>query len=399
MTATPTTAHRRRATLFTGSVFHLFHDGMADGLAVFLPLWQDAFGLSLTHVGLLVTCFEGVTGAFQIPAGFLGERFGERALLGAGTLVTAASFICLGMAGGLISLVCFLIAGGVGASVQHPLASSMISTAYRDKGRRMALGTYNFSGDIGKFLFPAIAAVVLAHIDWRRVCTGFGIFGCLLTIPLFNLLKAAGVGESAPTGINHQAQPGTNPWGIVNKKAFTTLSAIAMLDTAVRVAVIAFGPFLFIQKGLRPESVGFALSLLFLGGAAGRLICGALAERIGTNITIAITEALTGFGVLLLTVLPMTQLYFFLPFLGAALSGTSSVLYGTVADFVNADRVARAFGLFYTLVIVSAGAAPPIVGKACDIIGVEASIRFAGWVVLSTVPMAVVLHRQSRHLT
>jgi len=62
-------------------------------------------------------------------------------LLVVGTLVTAISFMCLGFVEGLISLVAFLVVGGVGAAVQHPLAASMVSRAYNYSGRRMALGT------------------------------------------------------------------------------------------------------------------------------------------------------------------------------------------------------------------------------------------------------------------
>jgi MFS family permease len=393
MTDTPGNRFQRRITLITGSAFHCFHDGIADGLAVFLPLWQTAFGLSLTHIGLLVTCFEGVTGIFQIPAGFLGERFGERALLVAGTLVTAISFMCLGFVEGLISLVSFLFVGGMGAAVQHPLAASMVSRAYNGNGRRMALGTYNFSGDIGKFLFPALAAVAISTVGWRAVCAGLGLFGCMLTATLFLILRRARVGESVFSQKN-QAASKTHDWGIVNKGAFTTLSVIGMVDTAVRVVITTFGPFLFIQKGLRVESVGFALSLLFIGGAAGKLICGALAERIGIIATVVITEFITGFGILLLTLLPFPHIYFFLPVLGAGLNGTSSVLYGTVADFVNPHRIARAFGLFYTLVLAAAAVAPPIMGRFSDLLGVVDSIRLVGWIALSTVPMAVVLSKQ-----
>jgi len=393
MTDAPGNRFQRRITLITGSAFHCFHDGIADGLAVFLPLWQTAFGLSLTHIGLLVTCFEGVTGIFQIPAGFLGERFGERALLVAGTLVTAISFMCLGFVEGLISLVSFLFVGGMGAAVQHPLAASMVSRAYNGNGRRMALGTYNFSGDIGKFLFPALAAVAISTVGWRAVCAGLGLFGCMLTATLFLILRRARVGESVFSQKN-QAASKTHDWGIVNKGAFTTLSVIGMVDTAVRVVITTFGPFLFIQKGLRVESVGFALSLLFIGGAAGKLICGALAERIGIIATVVITEFITGFGILLLTLLPFPHIYFFLPVLGAGLNGTSSVLYGTVADFVNPHRIARAFGLFYTLVLAAAAVAPPIMGRFSDLLGVVDSIRLVGWIALSTVPMAVVLSKQ-----
>jgi FSR family fosmidomycin resistance protein-like MFS transporter len=395
----PANKYQRRIALITASAFHFFHDGIADGLAVFLPLWQTSFGLSLTHVGLLVTCYKGATGFFQIPAGFFGERFGERALLVVGTLVTAISFIGLGFVEGLISLVTFLFVGGLGAAVQHPLASSMVSKAYNDNGRRIAMGTYNFSGDIGKFLFPAIAAVALFQIDWRRVSAGLGLFGCMLTVALLLILKRARVGEGALNEKNPKATAKANSWGIVNKGAFSTLAVIGVVDTAIRVVLITFGPFLFIQKGLRAESVGFALSLLFMGGAVGKFMCGVLAERIGITATVVITECITGFGILLLTILPFPHIYFFLPVLGAALNGTSSVLYGTVADFVSPHRVARAFSLFYTLLFAAAAVAPPIMGRISDLLGLEGSIKLIGWIALSTVPMALVLSRQTAELS
>jgi len=394
MTNAPANKYQRRTTLITGGAFHFFHDGIADGLAVFLPMWQTSFSLSLTHVGLLVTCFEGTTGFFQIPAGFLGERFGERALLIVGTLVTAISFICLGFVEGLISLVSFLFVGGLGAAVQHPLASSMVSKAYNHNGRRMALGTYNFSGDIGKFMFPALTALALSQMGWRTVCAGWGIFGCVLTVILLLVLRHTHVGETSLSEKNQKMVLKSKNWGIVNKGAFSTLSLIGFVDTAVRYGLITFGPFLFIQKGIRAESVGFALSLLFIGGAIGKFLCGVLGERVGIIATVVITECITGFGILLLTILPLPHIYFFLPVLGAALNGTSSVLYGTVADFVSPHRIARAFGLFYTFVIAAAAISPPIMGRISDMLGLDNSIRLIGCIALVTVPMALVLSHQ-----
>ena len=282
--------------------------------------------------------------------------------------------------------------------MQHPLASSMVSKAYNDNGRRIALGTYNFSGDIGKFLFPALVAVALTRMDWRPVCTGLGFLGCLLTAGVFLFLRRARIGEGAFSRTSQKAASKINGWGIINKEAFATLSIIGIIDTAVRTGFIVFGPFLFIQKGLEAESVGFALSLLFIGGAAGKFMCGALAERIGVIATVVITECMTGFGILVLTVLPLPQLYYFLPLLGIALNGTSSVLYGTVGDFVSPQRIARAFGLFYTFVIAAAAVAPPIMGMVSDMMGVAESVRLIGWVALGTVPLAFVLARQGVEL-
>jgi MFS transporter, FSR family, fosmidomycin resistance protein len=394
MTNDSVNKNQRKITLVSGSVLHSFNDGIADGLAVFLPLWQASFGLSLTQVGLLVTCFDGATGVFQIPAGLLGERFGERMLLVFGTTITAISLMCIGLMGGLISLAVFLIIGGLGAAVQHPLVSSMISKAYYNSGRRIALGTYNFSGDIGKFLFPALVAAVLPIIGWRPVFVGYGFIGCILSVVLVLLLGHAKIGAREVSGENQEAPQKINDWGIVNKGAFTTLSLIGMVDTAVRTALVSFVSFLLIQKGIQTESVGFTLSLLFIGGAVGKFVCGALAERIGVIATVVITEAITGSGIFLLTFLPLSYIYLFLPVLGAALNGTSSVLYGMVADFVKTHRVARAFGLFYTFVIIAAAIAPPIMGKVSDMLGVDNSIRLIGCIALCTLPMAYTLSRQ-----
>ncbi|MFC1876026.1 MFS transporter [Thermodesulfobacteriota bacterium] len=373
---------------------HSFHDGISNGLAVFLPLWQASFGLSLTQVGLLVTCFDGATGFFQIPAGLLGERFGERKLLVLGALITAISFMCLGLVGGLTSFVALLFVGGLGAAAQHPLASSMVSKAYSDKGRRMALGTYNFSGDVGKVMFPVLIAVTLPQIGWRLACVETGLIGCVLAVTLFIILGHARVGERAFNEKNHKAPFKMKNWGFVNIGAFATLSLIGIVDTAVRMALVTFGPFLFIQKGMQAESVGFALSLLFIGGSVGKFVCGAAAERIGIIATVVITEGITGCGILLLSVLPLHYIYFFLPVLGIALNGTSSVLYSMVSDFVDTHSVARAFGLFYTFVFAGAAVAPPIMGRVSDMLGVDDSIRMIGWIALSTIPMAVFLSRK-----
>jgi MFS family permease len=93
--------------------------------------------------------------------------------------------------------------------------------------------------------------------------------------------------------------------------------------------------------------------------------------------------------------LPFPHIYFFLPVLGAALNGTSSVLYGSVGDFVSPQRIARAFGLFYTCVIAASAVAPPIMGRVSEMLGLDNSIRLIGWIALSTVPLALVLARQT----
>ena len=380
--------------LFSGCLFHVYHDSIADGLAVLLPFWKAAFDLSLAQVGLVITCFESATALFQVPAGFLGERYGERRLLTLGTLLSAACFILVATAGNVYALCALLVVGGLGASVQHPLAAAMISKAYARNNQRIVLGTYNFTGDMGKFLFPAVAAVVLIFTDWRSLCMGYGVFGLILAIGLYLLLSQP-AGDTVETE-TEATKVKARGWGIKKKQAFAILSGIGFVDTAVRASLIVFLPFLLINKGMPMEKTGLALALLFIGGALGKFLCGVLAEKIGVIPSIFITEAITGLGIFYLYAAPLSAVLPFLPLLGIALNGTSSVLYGTVAEFVEPSRVPRAFGLFYTVIISASAVAPPVFGMLSDAKGVPYTVVVIAFTALVTLPLALLLSKEIR---
>ena len=57
---------------------HALHDGFTDLIYVMLPIWQSEFGLSFAALGLMKTVFSGTLAGFQVPSGFLAERFGAR---------------------------------------------------------------------------------------------------------------------------------------------------------------------------------------------------------------------------------------------------------------------------------------------------------------------------------
>ena len=383
----------RGKVLACGCAFHFFCDGIADGLFVFLPLWQIAFDLSLTQVGLFITCFEGAMALFQIPAGFLSEHFGERFLLITGTIVTAVSFMAVGLAAGFFSLLTLLLISGFAAGVHHPLSSSMVSRAYQDNGRRAALGTFNFSGDVGKFTFPALAAMALTVMNWRMLGLVFGFTGILVVSISGFTLKKLNAGNAPDKKQIRRENALVKGWGIEDRLGFSLLSAMGMLDTAVRTGLFTLLPFFLISRGLPVESTGFALSLAFIGGAAGKFGCGLIAERMGIIPTVLLTEGITAGGIFLLLGLPLKGIFVFLPILGAALNGTSSVFYGTVADFVAPQRLGRIFGLFYTFVIAGGAMAPLIFGNISDRFDVRFTVMAIGATALLTLPLALSLRK------
>jgi MFS family permease len=151
---------------------------------------------------------------------------------------------------------------------------------------------------------------------------------------------------------------------------------------------LTFLPFLLLAKGGTVETVGLGLGLTFTGGAIGKFVCGAVAERLGIIRTVVLTEAATGLGILALLLTPLRPALVMLPLLGIALNGTSSVLYGSVADLVVPERRSRAYGLFYTLGIGSSALAPTLYGLLSDRVGVPATLTVVGLLVLVTIPLS-----------
>ena len=57
------------------------------------------------------------------------------------------------------------------------------------------------------------------------------------------------------------------------KLGFPLLLAIGLIDSATRMAFLTYLPFLLTHKGASVATVGIALTLVFAGGAAGKLAC------------------------------------------------------------------------------------------------------------------------------
>ena len=84
-----------------------------------------------------------------------------------------------------------------------------------------------------------------------------------------------------------------------------------------------FLPFLLRAKGAGVPEIGAALTLLFAGGAAGKLVCGFLGARLGVLPTVLLTEGATAAGIVALLPLPYGAALAVLPVIGMALNGTS----------------------------------------------------------------------------
>jgi FSR family fosmidomycin resistance protein-like MFS transporter len=349
----PSAATKSRS-LLAACLTHALHDGYTDGLYAFLPVWQGQFGLSYAGLAIVRALYFGTMGGLQIPADRALCGLSPRAALILATVVAATGFLIMALPLGFAGLCAGLVVAGIGSSVQHPRGSTLVTDSYGNASRR-PLGIYNFSGDIGKAVLPALVALLLPILAWRHVMSLEAVLGIALAAALLSLAPAARI-------VKNVVEAGTVGRG---RTGFGILTTIGALDTATRMGYLLFLPFLIHGRGGNSPTVGVALALLFIGGAFGKATCGWLGERFGVVDSVMLTEAATAVLIVATLFTPLTPTLILLPLLGMVLNGTSSVLYGTVPELSNGDT-GRAFAVFYTSVISSGGIAPILYGALAD---------------------------------
>jgi MFS transporter, FSR family, fosmidomycin resistance protein len=375
----------RRTAAIAGTA-HALHDGYTDLIYIMLPLWQAEFALSYAALGLLRGMFVGAMASLQIPAGILSERFGSAAVLAVGTAFAGLGYCLAGISSGFAMLLGALVIGGLGASAQHPIASSLVARAFAGPRSLKALGTYNFSGDLGKMIVPATLSLMLLAMHWRPALAILGSVGLALAVVIFLFTPRYG-GSVAPAAESAD-RVGKRP---PQPYAFLLLLWIGIFDSATRMGFLLFLPFVLTGKGASLQDIGLAMTLVFAGGAAGKLACAFIGARIGAIGTVWLTEALTAAGILALLPLPLYAAILLLPLIGVALNGTSSVLYGSVPALVAAERRTRALSIFYTGTIGSGAIAPVVFGRAGDALGITHALVLVAAVALCTLPLATLL--------
>ena len=375
--SSPTATARRTLTVCGGA--HALHDGFTDLLNVLYPLLQSQFGLSYGAIGALKTCYSGAMATGQIPSGLLAERFGGVRILALGTLLIAGGYALAGLSGSLYGVIAGLILAGLGASTQHPIGSSLVAAAYHGPRSRTALGTYNFTGDVGKVLLPALFALVAASLGWQQalvVMAALAVLGAGIIIASLKPIVMHGKAEPSKVVAGQD-----RPW------AYWLLFSIHIADDLVRTGFLIFLPFLLRNKGADLPTIGLGLSLLFAGGAAGKLVMGWVGQKLGVVPSVLLTEIATTLLILAVLPLPLDYALLLLPAVGLMLNGTSSVLYGTIPEFVSPERRTKAFAVFYTGGSVAGATGPLLFGLLGDVIGLTTALVAVACVALTTVPM------------
>ncbi|WP_405497208.1 MFS transporter [Streptomyces sp. NBC_00096] len=164
------------------ALFCIQLDFFALNLAI--PGISAELGVTVSAAQWSLSAYMLAIGCFFIVGGRVGDVFGRRGTLLAGTALFAAGSVGCALAPGLGPLVAARIAQGVGAAFVFPVAVSVITNTFPEQSRMKALGAVFGVANIGTALGPFVGGGFTEGPGWRW------IFWVMVPLSLLSLLVA-----------------------------------------------------------------------------------------------------------------------------------------------------------------------------------------------------------------
>ncbi len=146
------------------------------------PQISKEFGFDKITMGVIFSAFVWAYALFQVPGGWLSDRFGARGVLtgvvaywSIMTAATAAAF-----SGGSFILVRFLF--GVGEAGAFPGATRAMQLWYPRRERGLVQGVTHSASRLGAAIAPPIVVLIMSELGWRPVFYICGAVGLLWSL-------------------------------------------------------------------------------------------------------------------------------------------------------------------------------------------------------------------------
>tara|TARA_Y100000996_G_scaffold409831_1_gene391153 strand:+ start:237 stop:1406 length:1170 start_codon:yes stop_codon:yes gene_type:complete len=331
-----------------------------------LPYIAITYELNYTQTGLIKTVFDLGAALTQLPAGIISDRISEFWLIGGANLWVGIGVILMSLATTNIMFLGMSFITGLGGGVQHPVGARFVSRGSDPKSLFTSIGILNFSGDLGKIIAPIIVAVLVVSFGWQKCLLFVGISGIILV--LGSMVMNLSISKSSNNTNSIQTPTSTNNSNLrtVIDAQFVVLMMAGFIDSMIRTATLTFIPFIFIAKGMTTLRTTLIFTILYSGGAIGKFSSGWLSDRYNAFTIIFATKIVVSIllPIILITNIPIGTVLVFI--LGIGLNGTSSVLYGIVAQITNPETRGKAYGIYYTSTEVGVAIAPILFGFIAD---------------------------------
>jgi MFS transporter, ACS family, D-galactonate transporter len=172
---------RRILFLLALSVFINYVD--RGNLSIAAPLIKDELGLSPAQLGILLSSFFWTYTAFQIPVGWLVDRFDVSLVLAAGFFIWSAATAATGFMHGFTALLIVRLALGMGEAVAYPSYSKILARDFSGRHRGLGNGAIAAGQTSGPAFGAFFGGMLVARFGWRPFFIGLGLICLLWLIP------------------------------------------------------------------------------------------------------------------------------------------------------------------------------------------------------------------------
>ncbi|MEJ8826663.1 MFS transporter [Variovorax humicola] len=164
-------------------------------LAPLFPWIKDAFNVSYTELGAVLTVFFVVSCLVQAASGFVVDKLGPRPVLFAGLGLLALAAIGYSAAQSYWMLLVCAVFAGMGNGVFHPVDYTLFNRKVAPSRLGHAYSVHGITGSLGWALAPAFVVPLAIAFSWRVALASAGAvaLGVLLVLWLFREVLALDV--------------------------------------------------------------------------------------------------------------------------------------------------------------------------------------------------------------
>jgi sugar phosphate permease len=315
-TGTPRPTHVRHVVLGLTVAAYMITYMDRNVLAAARPVIRDELGISLVMMGWITTSFRLAYALFQLPGGWLGDRFGARRAL---TFVVAWWSVFTGftaMAWNAVSMLVIQILFGLGEAGAFPIATRSLARWMRPTERGFAQGITHAGSRFGGAITPPIVVLIIASFGWRAAFLVFGVLGVVWSAVWFFYYRDTpeehpGVNQAERDLIGAGRKRSSEiPWRKILSHGNLWILAVMYFCYNFNLNVYNdwFPTYLHDSRGMTLTKMGFYASLPLLAGVLGDLAGGWFSDLVlkGTgNVNLARRwVAIAGFVLSAATTIP-----------------------------------------------------------------------------------------------
>ena len=159
-------------------------------LSVAMPFMSEEFHISPAVQGVLLSSFFWTYALFQIPSGWLLDRFGPRVIypiaVGWWSVWTALTALATGVG----SVIAFRLGLGIGEAPVQPANVKVVSKWFPRRERAFASSLFDMGQQIGTALSVPLVTALAVFAGWRSAFVVIGVVGLLWIVGWLALYRA-----------------------------------------------------------------------------------------------------------------------------------------------------------------------------------------------------------------